>query len=197
MDFREWSTSVAPKWLAETVSVPATREDYSIIHIGAGKGDACLLLARRFPNLRIHGIGWNRDSVRQAAEHARNQNLQGHVEILYSDGIAPPPRLAAGTFDQAIVVWTGEEPPSVSEQMRMTLMMLKPQGILTMLLEPHWFTYMMNAWGHSVGNINLFPLWFEGHKTAQYVLVQSQKNTPGGLILHKGFSINLSARDAA
>lgn len=189
MNIKQWCDSIAPVWLAETISAPERGENYGIVHVGANEGHTCFALAQRFPNLRIHGIEWNRDLVRQASEFVRTQNLQGRVEILHSEGGATPPRLAAGTFDQAIMIWTGKEPPSLAEQIRMTLMMLKPQGILTMLMEPKWLTYMMDTWKGNIGNINLFPLWFDGRTTSDYILLQAQKNAQDALTLHKGFTI--------
>lgn len=187
MDIQAWGPLRPHIWLAASISI---REDQSIVNVGAGQGYACFELARRFPNLRIHGIEWNRDNVRQAAEFVRAEQWQGRVEILHGDGVTLPPRLAAGTFDQVMMHWTGEAPPDLSDQMRTMLMMLKPQGVMTMLMEPAWLPYMLNAWGERVGNVNIFPLWFEGKATADYIILQAQKNAQDPFVVHKGFVVD-------
>lgn len=189
MDVQDWWSTIAPTWLAGAVTAPLERDDYSIIHIGSGDGSTCCELARRFPKLRIYGVDWSRDHVRGATENVRSHDLHSRVEILHSDGLVPPPRLAAGTFDQALVMWSGYEPPSLSGQIRFTLMMLRSQGVLTILMEPKWFTYMLSVWGQTVGNINLFPLWFGEESNAPYVLVKAQKNVQDPLVLHKGIQV--------
>lgn len=186
MNSKEWHSTMAPIWLAAAVPV---EPDQSVIHIGSGAGHACFSLARRLPAQRIHGIEWNRDSVRQAAEHARDQQWQGRVEILHSDGLNPPPRLAAGTFDHAIMLWDGDVEPPFANQMRMMLMMLRPQGILTLLIEPTWLTHVLQIWGERVGCTHIFPLWFQENNTADYIIVQAQKSAHSSLTLQRGMVV--------
>lgn len=183
MNSQEWYGAMAPVWLAAAVPV---EPDQSIIHVGAGLGHTCFALAQRLPQQRVHGIEWNRDHVRQAAEHIRTQQWQGRIEILHSDGLTMPPRLAAGTFDHAIMMWNGDVDPTFADQMRMTLMMLRPQGMITVLMEPAWLMTMLQIWGERVGSARIFPLWFEERSTADYIIVQAQKSSHEPLTLCKG-----------
>ena len=191
MNLEEWYEFSAPAWLAASVDASLSQV---VVDVGSFQGNTCFFLAKRFPQARVYGIDWDLNHVRVASQNARNKGMGGQVEFFYSDGRSVPPRLAAGTLDQAVALFQpsyGEAPnvKSFSNQVLFALTIIKLKGFLTVLLPTILLPDLLKLVAHKVGNIHVHPLWFGKRNDSDFLIVSFTKGVNSNFALHEGFAV--------
>lgn len=201
-----YRVAIDPVFLAASIVV--TPGEF-ILDVGAGVGAASLCLAARLPNCRVIGIENNKDLVHLATDNIRQNNLRDRVEILSGNLLNPPPRLAAGSYAQVISnppffdVNRGRQSSIITKKdsnhgadidleswIKFCLLMLKPNGRLTLICKPDMLDRLLQLFFGKVGNIIIFPLWAGPEKKAERVIVRCTKNSNIGLSILPGIALH-------
>lgn len=201
-----YRVAIDPIFLAASVAV--TPGEF-VLDVGAGVGAASLCLASRVPHCRIIGIEQNKDLVHLATDNVRQNNLRDRVEILSGNLLNPPPRLAAGSYAQVISnppffeVQRGRQSSIATKKdsnhgtdvdleswIKFCLLMLKPNGRLTLICKTDMLDRLLQLFYGKVGNIIIFPLWAGPDKKASRVIVRATKASNIGLTMLPGIVLH-------
>jgi len=206
-------------------AVPA-RDGDKVLDVGAGAGAASLCLAARVADVRVAGVDLNPDLVRLADHNAAANGYGGRLEFMVGDLLSAPVRLAAGTFDHVManpphldpggarpspdaakVMATVEGSADLRAWLRFCLLMVRPQGSVTIIHRADRLADLLAALGRDAGGVVVFPLW-PGPRTdrrakpAKRVLVRFRKGarTPlvlaAGMVLHEADGSYTASADA-
>ena len=203
-----YRAAIDPVFLAASVAaVPGDR----VLDVGAGVGAAALCLAVRVPGVRVSGLELQRDLVRLASRNADANGLAGNVLFMAGSLLAPPPRLAPGSFHHVMAnppfaePGRGNPPPDagkaaatvegaagIEDWLSFCLQMVRPKGSITIIHRADRLDAVLAALMGKVGAVTVFPLWpGSDGKPAKRVIVRGRKGvaTPlslaPGLVLHE------------
>lgn len=202
-----YRAAIDPVFLA--AAVPA-REGERVLDVGAGAGAAALCLAARVPGCQVVGLELQNDLAELARVNARLNGLEGRVDVLTGDLLAPPPRLAPGSFHHVMTnpphlrSEAAIPPPEAAKAqahveggadldawMRFCVNMLRAKGTLTVVHRADRLDDLLAALRGRVGEVTILPLWPKAGRPAKRLLVRARKGvgTPlalvPGLVLHE------------
>jgi tRNA1(Val) A37 N6-methylase TrmN6 len=201
-----YRVAIDPVLLAATVC--AGPQD-TVLDVGSGVGAASLCLAARVPGCRITGLEKQRDLVRLAADNAGLNDVAGRVAAIAGDLLAPPPRLAPGSYDHVMAnppyldpakatlprgakaISHAEGEADLAAWVRFSLAMVRPKGMMTFIHRADRLEALLAQLAGRAGELVLFPLWAGPGKPAKRVLVRARKDVAAptrlapGLILHE------------
>ncbi len=190
-------------------AVPAG-DGQSVIEPGAGIGAAALCLARRVPGCRVVGLERQVDLVRLAGENARLNGLERRVDVMAGDLARPPPRLAPGAYDHAMMnppffeagttgrpdtearaVARVESTAGLATWIGFAAAMLRRKGTLTLIHRADRLGEVLAALAGKAGDIAVFPLWPRaGAGAAKRVLIRARTGVAGPLRLVSGMVLH-------
>ncbi len=202
-----YRAAIDPVFLA--AAVPA-REGERVLDVGAGTGAAALCLAARVPGCRVVGLEVQPDMAELARGNVQRNGCDGRVEMLTGDLLAPPPRLAPGSFHHVmtnpphLAAANALPPPEAAKArahvehgvdldawMRFCVNMLRAKGTLTVIHRADRLDDLLAALRGRVGDVTILPLWPKADRPAKRLLVRARKGvaTPlalvPGLVLHE------------
>ncbi|HXV23810.1 MAG TPA: methyltransferase [Alphaproteobacteria bacterium] len=179
-----------------------------VLDLGSGTGAAALCLAVREPGCRVSGLERDLALVRLAQDSAHLTGVAARVDFMVGDLLAPPPRLAPGSFHHAManppyLPAAGAPSPQagraaahvegeagLEEWVRAALTMVRPKGTVTFIHRADRLDQLIAAFASRAGELVLFPLWPDSGKPAKRILVRARKavSAPArlapGLVLH-------------
>ncbi len=203
-----YRVAVDPVLLA--AAVPAVAGDI-VLDVGAGVGAAALCLAARVADCRVFGIETDRDLVRLAAENVALNGFEGRVDVMLGDLARPPPRLAAGTFDQVLAnppyleagrvdppphagkaAATVEGADDLARWVEFCVRMARPGGSVTFIHRADRLDALLARLRALAGAIVVFPLWPDADlsRPAKRVVVRATKGMATPLKLAPGLALH-------
>jgi tRNA1(Val) A37 N6-methylase TrmN6 len=211
-----YRVAIDPIFLASSINAV---KGETILDVGAGVGSASLCLSLRIPGLKITGLEVQKSMVRLASENIAINNMRNSIEMLNGNLIAPPPRLAAGTFSHVMV-----NPPYLEETAskinyvnenkkishletvsfdmwaRFCMLMVRPNGTITFIHSADKLDNILSIFLGKVGDISVYPLWPGNDDPAKRVIVRVRKNSQAPMKLLQGMKLHDStgkySRDA-
>jgi len=174
-----------------------------ILDLGTGCGIIALIVARRFPDIKIYGIEIQEPMARLAHFNVFENNLEGQIKVLCADMkclcpkdiegpvdmvVANPPFGKSGHSrfgqDMAKTVAKHEVFATLSDVIEFSLRVLKELGTLFMIYPAQRLTELF----YSLRSAKLEPKWFrtvhpQYHADANRVIVKAVKHGRGGLII--------------
>ncbi len=204
-----YRVAVDPILLA--AAVPAAAGD-QLLDLGSGTGAAALCLHHRVPGCRIVGLEVDDDMLALARQNAALNEASKAVTFVQGDVAAPPPQIAAPTFDHVFTnpPYLGPDRSDVrvsrdaqrdaadiesTADLRRWIVCavaaLKPKGRLTLIHRADRLDELLSELRRHAGEIVVFPLWPKSGRPAKRVLVTARTGvaTPlrlsSGLILHE------------
>jgi len=118
------------------------KPDALLLDAGCGRGGSSLLLAARYPQLRIRGFTLSSYQASAARSAARVRGISGRVKFLKGSMLALPVR--AGSFDAVWACESTEHVPDMSDFFREAARVAKPGARLVII------AWVRNA-GHRLG----------------------------------------------
>jgi tRNA1(Val) A37 N6-methylase TrmN6 len=179
-----------------------------VLDLGSGTGAAALCLAVREAGCRVSGLERELALVRMAQLSAERTGVAARVDFMFGDLLAPPPRLAPGSFHHAManqpyLPQGGAVSPqsgraaahmegeaALEDWVRAALTMVRPKGTVTFIHRADRLDALIAAFAGRAGELVLFPLWPEAGRPAKRVLVRARKGVAAparlapGLVLH-------------
>jgi len=201
-----YRAAIDPVLLA--AAVPAG-DGQLVLDAGIGAGAASLCLAARVPGCRIFGIELQPALAALARDNVQANGFSGRIDVLTGSLLAPPPRLAPGTFDHVMTnppyleAARATAPPDASkaaanvegeadlgEWLRFCVTMLRPKGMLTVIHRADRLDRLLAGLRGRVGAVAVLPLWPKPGKPAKRVLLRARKGLQGALELHQGLTLH-------
>ncbi len=179
-----------------------------VLDLGSGTGAAALCLAVREPGCRVSGLERDLALVRLAQSSAERTGVGSRVDFMVGDLLAPPPRLAPGSFHHVMAnppyLPTGgtasrepgraaahvEGAAGLEDWVRVALTMVRPKGTITFIHRADRLDALIAAFAGRAGEVVLFPLWSEADRPAKRILARARKGVAAparlapGLVLH-------------
>jgi tRNA1(Val) A37 N6-methylase TrmN6 len=179
-----------------------------VLDLGSGTGAAALCLTVREAGCRVSGLERELALVRMAQLSAERTGVAARVDFMFGDLLAPPPRLAPGSFHHAMAnppylpQGGGASPQparaaahvegeaALEDWVRAALTMVRPKGTVTFIHRADRLDALIAAFAGRAGELVLFPLWPEAGRPAKRVLVRARKGVAAparlapGLVLH-------------
>ena len=179
-----------------------------VLDLGSGTGAAALCLTVREAGCRVSGLERELALVRMAQLSAERTGVAARVDFMFGDLLAPPPRLAPGSFHHAManppyLPQGGAASPqparaaahvegeaALEDWVRAALTMVRPKGTVTFIHRADRLDALIAAFAGRAGELVLFPLWPEAGRPAKRVLVRARKGVAAparlapGLVLH-------------
>jgi tRNA1(Val) A37 N6-methylase TrmN6 len=179
-----------------------------VLDLGSGTGAAALCLAVREPACRVSGLERDLALVRLAQASAERTGVAQRVDFMVGDLLAPPPRLAPGSFHHAMAnppyLPPGGAPSpqpgraaahvegeaALEDWVRAALTMVRLKGTVTFIHRADRMDALIGAFAGRAGELVLFPLWPEAGRAAKRILVRVRKGVAAparlapGLVLH-------------
>lgn len=202
-----YRAAIDPVLLA--AAVPA-EDGQTVLDVGIGVGAAALCLGVRVPGCRIFGIELQPALAALARDNVQINGLAGRVDVLTGNLLAPPPRLAPGSFHHVMTnppfveaeaaspspdpskhAANVETAATLEQWMRFCVNMLRPKGTLTVIHRSDRLDDLLAALRGKVGGIALCPFWpRQGHPAKRIVLrarkgIASPLELRPGLVLHE------------
>jgi tRNA1(Val) A37 N6-methylase TrmN6 len=201
-----YRVAIDPVFLA--AAVPAYPGQI-VLDAGCGSGAAMLCLAARVPSCRVVGVELQRDLVRLAGDNIILNGMESRLSVMLGDLLAPPPRLAFGSFDHVMAnppfnERGREKPPpagraaatvegeaDLAAWVRFVLGMARPKGTVTFIHRADRIDALLGQIAGRAGEVVVFPLWAGAGKAASRVLVRAKKQVAAparlaaGLVLHE------------
>jgi len=211
--------AIDPVLLAATVAAgPGER----VLDVGCGVGTAALCVAARLADVCVVGIDLQRDLVALAAANARANGLSARAEFMVGDLLAPPLRLAPGSFDHVIANPPFDPPARVrpspdrgralasvegeaglAQWAGFCARMAGAKADVTVIHRADRLDELLAAMRPLMGELVVFPLWpGPAAKPAKRVIVRGRKGvaTPlrlaPGLVLHEAGGAYTAAAQA-
>lgn len=202
-----YRAAIDPVLLA--AAVPAEGNQL-VLDVGMGAGAASLCLAARVEGCRVVGLEMQPAIAQLARENAQANGFERRVEVLTGSLLAPPPRLAPGSFhhvmtnppflpaergrpsaDPAKAAANVEGEADLAAWLRLCVNMLRPKGTLCLIHRADRLDEVLSLLRGKVGEIVVVPLWPKAGQAAKRVIVRGRKglSTPlelaPGLVLHE------------
>ena len=202
-------------------AVPAAPGD-RVVEPGAGAGAAALCLARRVDGCRVTGLEKDAALAALARANARLNRLEARVDVLAGDVADPPPALAPGAWDHAMLnppflaPGRSRPPPradraaariedgaGLAAWVAFAAAMLRAGGTLTLIHRADRLADALAAFGPRAGEVVVFPLWPRAGRPAKRVLIRARIGAAGplrlapGLVLHGADGAFTPAAEAA
>lgn len=196
----------------------AARPGERVLELGCGSGAASLCLAVRVLGISVVGLDKDRALVRLAARNADDNGLAGRVAFYEGDLLRPPMRLAPASFDHVMAnppyraagqgrppqdggrsAATIEDAAVLKDWLNFALVMLRPQGRLTLIYAAERLDALLAALAGGWGGIRLFPLWPGGPqpaaddgsmKPAKRVLLSARRGSRAPIALLPGLTLH-------
>lgn len=188
-------------------AAPAKRGDH-VLDLGAGVGAAALCLAARIDGASVVGLEIEANLVTLATDNAKRNGYGDRVSFLQGDILDPPPALAAGRFDHAIInppflrAGVGRQSPypgksratvegqaHLSDWLNAAVRSLRPGGTVTVVHRADRLDAIVNAMAGrndstrpaqgSFGELTVFPLWPGHGRAARRIIVAGRKGSRG------------------
>lgn len=201
-----YRAAIDPVFLAAAV-VPRAGE--RLIDLGCGVGAASLCLAARCSEGQITGLEIDPALAALARDNVARNGWEARVEIVAGDLQAPPPVLAAGSFDQAFsnpphhaAALTSPSPVAAKRRanvegegglrawLRAALALLKPKGVLTLIHRADRLPELLALLDGPAGAIAVLPLYPAEGEAASRVLVRAIKGSRAPLQLRSGLVLH-------
>jgi tRNA1(Val) A37 N6-methylase TrmN6 len=203
---RGYRAAIDPVLLAAAVG---PRPGERVLDAGCGTGAASLCLAARCPEVLVTGLERDRAALELARASVALAGLEGRVQLVEGDLLAPPAELRRTVFD-----WVASNPPflerargrapeepgraaarlestDLSRWVEACLARLAPRGRLVLVHRADRLPELLAALAGRAGEITLFPLWPEEGEPARRILVRARKGSRAaarllpGLVLHR------------
>ena len=180
-----------------------------VLDLGSGTGAAALCLAMREPSCRVSGLERELALVRLAQDSARLNGVAQRVEFMVGDLLAPPPRLAPGSFHHVMAnppylpagsgtlsphplkaAAMAEGEAGLIDWVKAALTMARSKGTVTFIHRADRIDDVLAAFAGRAGELVVYPLWPEVGRPAKRVLVRVRKDVAAparlapGLVLH-------------
>lgn len=197
-----YRVAIDPVFLA--AAVPA-RDGQMALDVGCGVGAAALCLVSRVPGCRVFGIELQAELAALARDNVQLNGLGGRVDVLTGSLLAPPPRLAPGSFhhvlsnppylpsgradaspDAGKALCDVEGEADLDRWLRFCLAMLRPKGTLTLIHRADRLDDLLAAVHGKVGAATVHPLWPKAGRPAKRILLRARKGVAGPLALVPG-----------
>lgn len=201
-----YRAAIDPVFLA--AAVPA-KDGQSVLDVGSGAGAASLCLAARVPGVRVFGLEMQPPLVALARENIAMNGMSGRVESMIGSLLAPPPRLAPGSFHHVMTnppyqaAEDGRASPhlgkamanqegevDLSAWMRFAVNMLQPKGSLVVVYRADRLDDLLAALNRKVGEIVILPLWPKRDRPAKRILLRARKGVGSPLTLLPGMLLH-------
>lgn len=205
---RGYRAAIDPVLLA--AAVPA-REGDRVLDLGCGVGAAALCLLARVPGVSVTGLELQGALARLAAANAELNGLGGRFTVIEGDVLAPPPGLAPGGFDRAMLnppylaagtsrppddrahdLATREAAARLTDWLDAALVLLRPKGSLTVIHRADRLDALLAGLQGKAGEVRVFPLWPASGSPAKRVVVAARKSVAGPLALSAGLVLHNS-----
>jgi tRNA1(Val) A37 N6-methylase TrmN6 len=203
---RGYRAAIDPVLLA--AAVPA-RGGERVLDLGCGAGAAALCLLARVPGVEVTGLELQGAVARLAAANAELNGVADKFTVLEGDILAPPPTLAAGSFDRVMLnppyvaagvsrppdrpsqaLATHESDARLADWLAAALTLLRPKGGLTVVHRADRLGELLTGLQGRAGEIRIFPLWPAAGKPAKRILVAARKAVAGPLALAPGLVLH-------
>lgn len=180
----------------------------AVLDAGSGTGAASLCLAARVPDCRVTALERSPDHAAFARESLRRNGMEGRIEVVEGDLLAPPPSLRRAAFDAVMTnppfnapcgnpprapgrveAHVEEVPPAA--WLEACLRRLRPRGRLAVIHRADRLDAVLAALHGRAGDVVVFPLWPRRDVAARRVVVLARKGGRGpavlapGLVLHE------------
>ncbi|MDF2764316.1 MAG: methyltransferase [Rhodospirillales bacterium] len=200
-----YRVAIDPVLLAASIPVgPGER----VLDLGAGTGAAALCLAVREPACRVSGLERDLGMVRLAQASAERTGVAARVDFMVGDLMAPPPRLAPGSFHHVMAnppyLPPGGAPSpqpgraaahvegeaALEDWVRAALTMVRPKGTITFIHRADRLDALIAPFVGRAGELVLFPLWPEQGRPAKRILVRARKGVAAPARLAPGLALH-------
>jgi tRNA1Val (adenine37-N6)-methyltransferase len=174
-----------------------------ILDLGTGCGIIALIVARKFPDIKIYGIEIQESMARLAHFNVFENNLEGRIKVICADIKCLYPNDIEGSVDMVVVnppfgksghsrfgndmaktVAKHEVFATLSDVIEFSVRVLKNSGTLFMIYPAQRLTELF----YSLRAAKLEPKWLRSvhpqyHADANRVIVRAVKNGRGGVII--------------
>lgn len=201
-----YRAAIDPVFLAAAVPV---QDGQIVLDVGIGVGAATLCLLARVPNCRVFGIELQPQLAALARDNVQLNGQAGRADVLTGNLLAPPPRLAPGSFHHVMTnppFLNGERssaPPDASKAtanvegdadlnawLRFCINMLRPKGTLTIVHRADRLDELLAALRGKVGEVSLLPLWPKAGRPARRIVLRARKGVAAPLELRPGLVLH-------
>jgi len=180
-----------------------------VLDLGCGVGTVALCYAWRVPHAKVVGLERDAATAALARANATANGLEGRVEILTGDLLAPPPDLKPGHFAQVMAnppfheavgavasphagrdVANREGEAKLSDWIDAMLRAAVPKGGITLIHRADRLSEVLSALSGRAGDIRILPLWPRAGVPAKRVIIHARKGVRSpdrllpGLVLH-------------
>ncbi|MGQ9365559.1 tRNA1(Val) (adenine(37)-N6)-methyltransferase [Azospirillum sp. ST 5-10] len=201
-----YRAAIDPVLLAAfTAAQPGER----VLDVGTGTGAAALCLAARVPGVRIMALEKEPEIAEAARHNAARNGMQGRVMVYAGDLLRPPPILAPGSFDRAMMnppylradaatpppgAWKAaanvEGEARLADWIAFAAAMLRARGWLTLVHRADRLDEVLALLHGRFGGVLLFPLWPKAGEDAKRLLVAAQRGGRGPARLAPGLALH-------
>ncbi|WP_374764322.1 tRNA1(Val) (adenine(37)-N6)-methyltransferase [Yunchengibacter salinarum] len=187
-------------------AVPAQPGE-TVLEGGIGSGGAALCLARRVPDVRVHGIDVQQSMIDLATRNAQRNGL-GHALTLalgdvadrsgaqsqYDHVMLNPPYLAHASAirppDRSKGMAHMESRAVLDDWLRFAVHYVRQKGSITLVYRADRLDEVLARLHGRVGAISVLPLWPRQGEAAKRVIIQGRKGARGGLTLLPGLALH-------
>lgn len=173
-----------------------------VLDLGAGVGVVSLILAKRYPDVRIVALENQRDLAQLARANVHANQLSEKVEVTSQISSSP---LTAGTFDYIVTnppyykrdsskspdilkAASNTESMELENWIKFCFKMLKPNGTFSMIHRPARLSDILNVFQNRFGDVIIYPLW--NIEQANRVIIKGKKESRGTIKLLTGMTVH-------
>ncbi len=211
-----YRAAIDPILLAAAVPAKAGAH---VLELGCGAGAAALALAARLPEMCVTGLERDPDMARLCQANIAANAMDDRVTVFAGDLLDPPPRVAAGGFDQVMANPPYLEPAradlspdpgrraanaeggaGLSDWIAAALAAVKRKGWITLIHRADRLDALIAAFAGRAGGITILPLWPKAGAPAKRVIIRARKGVRSpsvllpGLILHENDGYTAAAQ---
>lgn len=174
----------------------------SVLDLGAGVGVVSLILAKKYPDVKIVALEKQPDLVQLAYANVHDNQLSSQVEVA-SQLLTSPVR--AGSFNYIVTnppyykrdssispnilkAAANTESMELENWIKYCHKMLKPNGVLSMIHRPARLSDILKVFENRFGDVVIYPLW--NVENANRVIIKGKKESKGGIKLLTGMTVH-------
>jgi len=174
-----------------------------VLDMGCGVGSAGLCLARRVPNVALHGFDVQDEHVTIAAENAALNEIGATFETSdvrdfdsdpFDHIICNPPYFDAGghvrspSAEKALAM--GHLETNLQDWLDRANQLLKHGGTLTLIHRADMVDEIIKALKNRFGRVEIFPLFPKDSTPAKRVIIRAIRNSKSPAIIHQGLILH-------